>query len=399
MKILAVSRRFPPDSFGGGEISAHQWCQLLAKEHEVHVLTTGTGQVEENKITIHRQIPPIKSAMPLDIHNNEGFYLSAYKAIKPILKKENFDIIHAFNMASIPPSVSWAKKKSIPIVATVNDHWGTCFFRSHFHEGKVWEVCTTPIIRRNLKRNGISYLTLPYVIYTMRFRKRAMLRCDKLIAVSSWVKRILDANGFRDVEIINNPVDLGTFKTQELRSTGRVLFIGRLDEGKGIETLIKAAAQSQKEIKFKLVFAGTGKENLYKQLSIRQNISADFLGKVDHSDVPEVIYNSDLVVVPFERVEAFPRAVSEACACGRAVITTNISGSVDIIEHAKNGLIIPPQDPKSLARAIIELMSDKSKLKAMGLAGRSIVERKLNQDILLDRLLNVYENVLGIDNS
>ena len=219
-------------------------------------------------------------------------------------------------------------------------------------------------------------------------------RCDILVAVSNWVKHILEKNGFSDVSVIHNPVDLETIKPEKFRDTANILFIGRLDYGKGIETLIKAAAQAQKDVKFNLVFAGTGDEDRYRQMAREHDVSVEFLEKVEHDNVPGVIYNSDLVVTPFERVEAFPRAVSEAAACGRAVITTDIAGCVDIVGDGKSGLIVPPCNPDVLGKAIVQLLSDKEKLVAMGKEGRRIVEERLDENVLLEKLTHVYETVL-----
>lgn len=223
-----------------------------------------------------------------------------------------------------------------------------------------------------------------------------MSKCNKLIAVSSWVKRILEKNGFKNVEVINNPVDLETFKPKKFQSTGKVLYIGRLDRGKGIETLIKATAIAQKNVSFNLIMAGTGKIKFYRSLTVKHDVSAEFIGKIPYSEVPGLIQDSELVIAPFERVEAFPRAVTEAAACGRAVITTSISGSVDIIEDGKNGLIVPPQNTEALGKAIVDLLSNKTRLEAMGIEGRRIVERKLDKNILLKKLLKVYNTVLEV---
>ena len=394
MKILAVTRRFPPDTFGGGEISVHQWCQLLAGENEVHVLTTGKGDVQCNEMVVHRAIPQIMHTWPLDLHNNEIFYMKSYKSLRKLLKNEKFDIIHAFNMNTIPPVVKAAKKRNIPAIATVNDHWGTCYFRSHFHKGRVREVCTSSILKQNLKKNDVNILAYPYIYYTMGFRQRSMQRCTRLIAISSWVKRILEKNGFSNVKEIFNPVDLFTFNSKKFQSTGNVLYIGRLDKGKGLETLFESVAKAQEIVSFNLIIAGTGNTKFYKQLAESHNISADFIGKVPYSKVPSLIHNSDLVVSSFERVEAFGRSIAEANACGRTVITTNIAGGMDIIEDQKNGLIIPPQDPIALEEALIGLLTNKNRLESMGIEGRRIVEKKLNPKVLLEKLLNVYESVL-----
>lgn len=399
MRILAISRRFPPDSFGGGEISCQTWCRLLARKNDVHVLTTGSGDVERGEFTVHRFIPPVKGSLPFDIHNNELFYRKAEKTLAGFVKDEKFDIVHAFNMFSIPPSVSVAKKMNIPVVATVNDHWGTCFFRSHFHEGKVVEVCTNSILKRNIKKEGINPLATPYIIHAMKYRKKAMRKCERLIAVSNPVKNILEKNGFKDVSVIHNPVDLEAFKPEHFKNTNNVLFIGRLDFGKGIKTLIMAASQARKDVNFNLVFAGTGDEDRYRQMVREYKVTAEFLGKVNHSNVPGVIHDSDIVVAPFERVEAFGRSVSEAAACARAVITTDISGSCDIIEDGVNGSIVPPQNPKALVQALVKLLKNKEKLAAMGNEGRRIVEERLNPDMLLGKLIQVYETILNGKNS
>jgi glycosyltransferase involved in cell wall biosynthesis len=399
MKILVVSRRFPPETFGGGEISAHLWCKLLARDNEVHVLTTGKGEVQKTDITVHRQIPPINRTWPLDLHNNEIFYSKTKKALRNMLKTEKYDIIHAFNMNTIPPAVKAARREKKPVIATINDHWGTCYFRTHFHEGKVWEICPPSVIKRNMKSHEISTLALPYILHAMRVRKRSMRKSHKLIAISSWVKRILGKNGFYNVDVLFNPVDFEAFKAKKFQSTGNVLYVGRLDQGKGIETLLKATASAQKKVSFNLIIAGTGNLEHYRKLAAENKVKVEFKGKVSYSEVPDLISESDLVVAPFERVEAFGRSISEAGACGRAVITTNIAGGSEIVDNGINGLIVPPLDSEALGRAIEDLMTNKAKLKAMGIEGRKIVENELDNGILLKKLMNAYNGVLGVQDS
>lgn len=95
------------------------------------------------------------------------------------------------------------------------------------------------------------------------------------------------------------------------------------------------------------------------------NGDVEWKGHVD--DVASVLANSQISVLPSYYGEEVPESLIEAAACGRPIITTDMPGCREIVENNINGLLVPPQDAKSLAEAMSVLIQDKEKRLQMGL--------------------------------
>lgn len=119
---------------------------------------------------------------------------------------------------------------------------------------------------------------------------------------------------------------------------------------------------------------------------------AKFLGHVD--PLKELISESDLIVLPSYR-EGTPRILLEACAMEKAVVTTDVPGCREVIEHEKNGLLVPARDARSLASAIARLAGDPALRERMGKAGRRKVEAEFSDLEVARQTVAVYDE-LGV---
>lgn len=177
-----------------------------------------------------------------------------------------------------------------------------------------------------------------------------------------------------------------------------VLFPSRLLREKGIHDFIAAARIIRSQnIPARFWVAG----DIYpgNPHSVTDNdISAwraegiiEYLG-VRH-DMPNVIAQSALVVLPSYYGEGVPKVLLEAAATGRAIITCDMPGCREAVIHERNGLLVPPRDPESLARAIADLLTHPDKRKALGTAGRAHVESDFTAEIVTEKTLKVYGDI------
>jgi glycosyltransferase involved in cell wall biosynthesis len=95
-----------------------------------------------------------------------------------------------------------------------------------------------------------------------------------------------------------------------------------------------------------------------------------FLGERD--DVPDLLAAADLLVLP-SWAEPFGRVLIEAMAMARPVVATHAGGVPEIVEHGASGLLVPPRDPAALAGAVLALLDDPARARAMGRYGRAVV--------------------------
>jgi glycosyltransferase involved in cell wall biosynthesis len=398
LRILLVTQNFPPKIFGGGEISAYLLAKSLSESHEVHVISAGPGKMYElDGIRVHPLIRPSRLPFPEDMRRNEAFYFSVYRAVSKFLRNQGkFDIVHSTYTRTIGGAVPAARRRGIPAVATINDPWATCFFQTHFREGNICKECSRSGIRQCLediaqRRSGIIYLR-----GSMWLRRHFIEKCSGLMTNSAAMKDLLQKNGIKkNIKVIPSAVDLDMFGYEKPKLSGNILYIGRVDLGKGVDVAIKAFAKANCG---KLVVAGTGAllkdcKKLVKELGIEEKV--EFRGKIPYENVPSVIHEADIVLVPFQRIEAYGRVLLEANACGRGVITTTIGADHTHIRKGVNGLIFEPEDIEGMAHGIQELMDKPRVIEEMGISGRKIVEENFTIELLGKRVNSFYSDILG----
>ena len=110
------------------------------------------------------------------------------------------------------------------------------------------------------------------------------------------------------------------------------------------------------------------------------------------SDMPEVFGRSHIVVLPSYR-EGFPKALIEAAACGRAVVTTDVPGCRDAIRADETGRLVPVRDSAALAAAMRGLIEDRQIRLKMGIAGRALAERAFSVAEVTRRHLDIYHGL------
>jgi len=188
-----------------------------------------------------------------------------------------------------------------------------------------------------------------------------------------------------DYRIIPNGIDTQQFcpdgpRREEL-ADGKlnILFVGRLEKRKGLAYLLNACAKVQKDFPdFRLIVVGPGTrlrpgyEELVRDLRLRDVVFTDF---VPNGELPKYYRSADIFCAPATGGESFGIVLLEAMACAKPVIATDIEGYASVVAHSEDGLLVPPRDDKSLARALLSLLDDRTLRRQMGAKGRSKAEK------------------------
>ena len=114
------------------------------------------------------------------------------------------------------------------------------------------------------------------------------------------------------------------------------------------------------------------------------------------SDIKEILSAIDILVIP-SLLEGFPMITLEAMAMAKPIIATNIDGITEQITDGINGILTPPKDSSAIAQAIITLINNRGKAKAMGLAARKKVEQEFSVDKMVAETEKVYLSLLRDD--
>ncbi len=105
--------------------------------------------------------------------------------------------------------------------------------------------------------------------------------------------------------------------------------------------------------------------------------------------ISSVYQKSHLVVLPSYR-EGLPKTLLEAASCGRAIVTTNVPGCREVVQHGINGLLVPSKEISALADALQELLNDPALRKKMGEESRRIIENHFTEQQIIQQTLRLY---------
>jgi glycosyltransferase involved in cell wall biosynthesis len=229
-------------------------------------------------------------------------------------------------------------------------------------------------------------------------------RVDRYIAVSHDIAATLSGTfGWPagKIEVIYNAVDLGPLDVEappglreRLGAEDRMLVLtaARLSDQKGHDILLEAAADGPNAV---FVLAGEGPERTRLEALADRYGVADRVRFLGHrSDIPELLAVCDIFVLP-SLYEGSSLAVLEAMAAHRAVISSAIGGTDELIEDGRSGLLVPPGNAGALAAAVQRLLGDGELRASLASRAHERVERDFTRDSMARRVAGVYVEVLA----
>lgn len=197
-----------------------------------------------------------------------------------------------------------------------------------------------------------------------------------------------------------------TFRSRHQPAVGpiHIVTVGRLVEKKGIEYAIRAVAQQAEHsppMIYRIVGDGPLRPSL--QALIRQLGAEDYIhlvGWKNEAEIIELLDQAHLFIAPSVTAadgnqDAPINVLKEAMAMGLPVLSTIHGGIPELVENGVSGYLVPERDSGALAARLGQLLDHPERWAAMGQAGRAYVETHYNIDALNDRLVQVYEHLLG----
>lgn len=190
---------------------------------------------------------------------------------------------------------------------------------------------------------------------------------DAITAISQTLVDRAKTFGRNDVTLIPNGIALAKIRTSASmhpKISGRVVYVGRLEAMKGIDTLLRAFARLPEQLlnhaTLQIVGSGSLFQNLQtltKQLGIGNRVT--FKGYMSGAPLYDAFAQAE-VFAGLSRSEALGNVFLEAQAAGCAVLATNVGGIPDIVEHEKTGILIKPEDVQAATESLARLLTDGS---------------------------------------
>lgn len=184
---------------------------------------------------------------------------------------------------------------------------------------------------------------------------------------------------------------------EETRDVAKILFVGWLEEFKGVFELLEAAKNLNNQgFNFHLTFAGNGNaERDAKEFVRKNNLNnvVNFSGWVDDLGLKELLQSNEIFVLP-SWAEGLPNSMIEAMAAGLAIIVTPVGAIKDFIVDNENGLIVVPQEVRGLESAIKKLINSKDLTNRLAINGMSTAKENFSTEISINNLLEVIQEII-----
>ena len=422
MKVLLVVHGFPPDATGGTEVYTSDLARALWRRgHEVTVFTR-QALPDQPEYRVHRDrdggIPVVRVNHTFrDAVSFEHTYRNAtIDAIAGALLDEvQPEIVHVQHFTCLSTGIAAAcTARGIPYVLTLNDYWLLC------HRGQLLDLdlarCEGPAPGRCAACAGLSASGRPALHAAARGLRAIERHAPRAVAdawrklVSSVAARVVPAEAAaatarrllhaRDVcncaarilapsrtlkdRFVAFGIDASRITIQQQgisarpharrgRQPGDPLhlgFVGSLMASKAPHLLLEAAAglpQGRVTVTMAGDIASYHGNHRYADIvrPLLRRPGVEWLGPVEHDEIPRVLASLDVLVVPSVWIENSPFVIKEAFAAGLPVVASKLGGMAELVQDGRNGLLFTPGDAADLRRVLHRLLDEPSLLPAL----------------------------------
>lgn len=319
-------------------------------------------------------VEPVGRSVPVPMNGslaNLAFSPSAWGAVRRVVRRQMPDLMHVHE--PLVPVVSWAALAAaeayrIPVVGT-------------FHA--------------NYPERGVYYRAFRTVKRAADPMDRAGRIVKVRVAVSPAAARTASRYFPGEYRIVPNGVDTRRFAppASPRRDPGRVLFVGRPEARKGLPVLLRAFEEVLDEVpEAHLEIVGSRPEDV--KIPKRLLSSVRVRGMLDDRELVGAMHAASVLCAPSIRSESFGVVLIEALAAGLPVLASDIPGYDSVITRGRDGILVPPGDPRALARELVRLLRDpelRARLAAEGL----ITARRYDWPQIASEIEEIYRSLLG----
>ena len=343
MKIGLVCPYIYPETGGVAVHVRYLYENLRLRGHDVRVITASHGPQRSSEGDIIRL--GVGFSVPINASVGTLTFSPRYLTqIDDMLERERFDVLHLHEPFVPFLSLFLLRESRSVNIATFHAYAG---FSPSYELG------------RRVMRGHAS-------------------RIHGRIAVSAAARHFIDRFFPGDYKVIPNGVDVPRFANavpvaRWQDGTPNVLFVGRHEPRKGLLDLLKAhriLRRTGYENRLLVVGSGPQEREARRYVAVRGLQGVEFLGKVSDAEKAQLYRTADIFASPATGGESFGIVLLEAMAASAPIVASDIHGYKGVVRRGREGLLVPPHEPKDLAAAIGRLLDDPVLRAEMGAAGR-----------------------------
>ena len=323
----------------------------------------------------------LKLNIPTHIIGQSKTDLGIGRGLAALIDREGYQVLDTQNIQSKFWGSIAAQQKNIALVSTINS-W---YANEHGKVSLKGKIYTTLELATN--SNLDLYITVS------ENDRQSLLRSNIPNEKIELIYNAVNANS----QNLPNNTDLRRQYSIPQNSI-ICIAVGRLVAIKGFDILIQTAhllGQQLENVHFLIVGDGQCKPELLDQVNaLGVNKSVTFAGSQDHETVLSFVKSSDIFIMP-SRYEGTPIALLEAASLGIPVIASNVGGIPELVQDQVHALLVPPDDPQSLAQAVKRIINDKKLAETLSANAVERIKEKFNIDRQLELTWSAYQKALS----
>jgi glycosyltransferase involved in cell wall biosynthesis len=388
MKILFVHNYYQ-NSGGEDVVVANERALLINRGHDVALYTDDNHRITSG-------LDKLKTASSLYSSN------ASYQKLNAIVKVFKPEVIHAHNLFPLITAATYdvAFENRIPVVQTLHNYRTVCASGLLFRDNKPCELCikNSPYyaaLHKCYRGSLLGSLAVAQMINKHRRLKTWSEKIDHFIALTEFAKEKLVSANFPSEKITVKPnFTIVRQKQAENLPKNSVIFVGRVSQEKGIQTLIDAwmIKRSMPLPRLKIIGDGPLLKSLVHKCRDNKNIS--FLGQQPEVVVTQEMETAKFLVFPSICYEGFPMVIVEALEKGLPVLCSDLGSMTSIIEDGVTGLYFKPNNPLDLSEKSNFLSKNEELLNVMGENCKRMYVRKYTPEKNYQALMSIYSGVI-----
>jgi len=392
MKVL-LGHCFYRSSAPSGEDSVFISEKRMLESHGVEVIALEKYNDNVNVSTFRKSIT---AAI------NTTWSNTSYEEVEQLIHKYKPDIAHFHNtFPQLSPSVYKAcSDNGVAVVQTLHNYRLVCPGAMLLRDGKSCELCLNDSllpIHALLHKcyRGSLLATSSLALMVLRNRVNGVYeKCvNRYISLTDFARDRFIRGGLPANKIALKPNFLShDICISEIKENYAV-FVGRLSEEKGIQTLIETW-KSVTSIKLKVLGDGHLRNEL-EDICLNNNLDVEFMGFCSQENVIEIVKKASLQIIPSECYEGFPMSVLEAFACGTPVIASRLGSLQEIVTDGDTGVLFESGNVKDLLVKINTLIADEKYRINLAHSARILFEDKYSEEINFRLLMDIYNDSIN----
>ncbi len=330
----------------------------------------------------------------------------AYKKLTKLINETKPDIAHVNLFChQLTPSILFALKKAdIPIVYTSHDYKLVCANYKLFNHDSVCRKCIKGSFRHCLmnkchkdSRAASGIVTLESYIYKFL---NTYDNINKIICPSNFMYNILSEAGYDNSRLVmlHNFLGADIFKSRvsvlDGLKSNTVLYVGRLSDEKGLDTLLDASKLLSEKISLKIIGTGPLEEHLKQRIRDEGLENIELGGFVSGRQLYNEIRAAKCTVIPSKCYEIFGLTIIESFAMGTPVIGSDIGGISELIKPGRTGYLFEPGNAAELSYCVSSLMLLDNENYEVMVRNCTAEAVKYSPGSYYNELLKVYQSVI-----